>query len=102
MIIMKAVLVCFAGMSTSIMMNKMKKAAAKKDVDLDIKAIPLSELEENLEGVEVVLLGPQIRYAYPEVEKLTKGKIPAVVISSVDYGMMNGEKVLNEAIKAIE
>ncbi|SKC56954.1 PTS sugar transporter subunit IIB [Maledivibacter halophilus] len=99
---MKAVLVCFAGMSTSIMMNKMKKAAAKKDVDLDIKAIPLSELEENLEGVEVVLLGPQIRYAYPEVEKLTEGKIPAVVISSVDYGMMNGEKVLNEAIKAIE
>lgn len=95
---MKLILACFAGMSTSIMMNKMKSAAEEKGIDLEISAVPLSELEDNLDGVEAVLIGPQIKYALPDVEKITEGKLPIMAIETVDYGMMNGEKVLNQAI----
>jgi PTS system cellobiose-specific IIB component len=99
---MKILLVCFAGMSTSIMMKKMKESAAKKKIDLDINAVPLSEFQDNLDGVNAILLGPQVRYAVKDVEKTTEGKIPVMVINSVDYGMMNGDKVLDETIKMVK
>jgi PTS system cellobiose-specific IIB component len=99
---MKILLVCFAGMSTSIMMKKMKESAAKKKIDLDINAVPLSKFQDNLDGVNAILLGPQVRYAVKDVEKTTEGKIPVMVINSVDYGMMNGDKVLDETIKMVK
>lgn len=98
---MKVLLVCFAGMSTSIMMKKMKDSAAKKEIDLDISAVPLSEFQDNLDGVEAILLGPQVRYALKDVQKTAEGKIPVMVISSVDYGMMKGDKVLDETLKIV-
>lgn len=98
---MKVLLVCFAGMSTSIMMKRMKEAAAKKEIDLDISAVPLSEFQDNLDGVEAVLLGPQVRYAVKDIQKETEGKIPVMVISSIDYGMMKGDKVLDETLKIV-
>lgn len=98
---MKALLVCFAGMSTSIMVNKINEAAKKKGVDLSVDAVPLSDLEDNLEGIQVILLGPQVRYALPNVQKITNGKVPVQVINTVDYGMMKGEKVLDQIIKLV-
>lgn len=98
---MKVLLVCFAGMSTSIMMKRMKEAATKKEIDLDISAVPLSEFQDNLDGVEAVLLGPQVRYAVKDIQKETEGKIPVMVISSIDYGMMKGDKVLDETLKIL-
>lgn len=99
---MKALLVCFAGMSTSIMVNKINEAANKKGVDVSVNAVPLSDIEDNLEGVQVILLGPQVRYALPDVQKMTEGKIPIQVINTVDYGMMNGEKVLDQITRLSE
>lgn len=99
---MKALLVCFAGMSTSIMMKKMSEAATKNGIDLDIKAIPLSDLEDNLEEIDIVLLGPQVRYALSDVEKIVGDKAKVMVIETMDYGMMKGEKVLRYAIELVE
>ena len=43
---------------------------------------------------DVVLLGPQIKFALPEIKKLTDQAGNKIgVIDMMDYGMMNGEKV---------
>jgi PTS system cellobiose-specific IIB component len=100
---MKILLACDAGMSTSIMVTKMKKAAVEKGIDADIQAIPLKLLDENIDGTDVVLLGPQMKYTLPKIQKrLEDIGIPVDVIHSLDYGMMRGDKILEQAIQLIK
>lgn len=98
-------LVCAAGMSTSLMVAKMQKAADDKGIEVDIFAISAGEADSYLEEkkVDVLLLGPQVRFMKSQFEKkVIPMGIPVDVIQMTDYGMMNGEKVLNQALKLIE
>lgn len=93
-------LFCCAGMSTSLLVNKMKEAAASQGIDTDIAAAPDAKMEEELEGVDVALLGPQIRYKLNEAKRVCGERgIPVDVIPMVDYGTMNGKNVLAFAMK---
>lgn len=96
----KIVLFCNAGMSTSMLVSKMQQAAKKKNLDVSINAFPESQLAKSLDGVDVVLLGPQIKFLFAKIQGICSEKgIPVEVISAADYGMMNGEKVLDRALK---
>lgn len=88
-------LFCAAGMSTSLLVTKMRAAAEKAGLDADIAAYSINELGERLEGCDVTLLGPQVGYQLNMVKKICEPKqIPVAVIPMVDYGLCNGEKVL--------
>lgn len=96
---MKILLCCAAGMSTSLLVTKMKKEAEAKGLDIDIQAVSQQEVSNHLEDTDVLLLGPQIRYKLSSLKKLTEGTgIPVEVINPVDYGTVNGQKVLEHAI----
>lgn len=98
-------LVCSAGMSTSLLVTKMKKAAIEKSIEADIFAVSASEVESNIESknIDVVLMGPQIRYMKSQFSKILEPKgIPVDSIDMQHYGMMNGEKVLEQAIELID
>lgn len=93
-------LVCSAGMSTSLLVTKMQKAAEDKGVEADIFAVSASEADQHIESknVDVLLLGPQVRFMKTQFEqKLAPKGIPLDIINMADYGMMNGEKVLAQA-----
>lgn len=53
-------LICVGGFSTSMLMNKMKEAAAKKGVDVEIRAMAESNFEKFDGPTDVLLLGPQV------------------------------------------
>ena len=96
---MRIVLCCAAGMSTSMLVNKMQSAAQGRGLAIDIKAVPVAEFERILPDADVVLLGPQVQF---EAARLTaiaapQGKAVAV-IDMMDYGMMRGEQVLDTAL----
>ena len=96
-------LFCAAGMSTSLLVNKMKEAATKKGIEADIAAFPEGQMHEHLEGVNVALLGPQVAYTLSKVkEKCDPAGVPVEVIPMIDYGMMNGAKVLELALKLVK
>lgn len=93
-------LVCSAGMSTSLLVTKMQKAAEEKGMEADIFAVSASEADQQIEtkNVDVLLLGPQVRFMKAQFEKKLEPKgIPLDVIDMKDYGMMNGPKVLEQA-----
>lgn len=97
-------LVCSAGMSTSLLVTKMQKVAETKEISADIFAVGASEVDETLgkRNVDVLLLGPQVRYMKEEFEKKVTGKdIPVDVINMQDYGLINGENVLQTALDLI-
>ncbi|CAI9395855.1 MULTISPECIES: PTS sugar transporter subunit IIB [Bacillaceae] len=97
----KLLLVCAAGMSTSLLVNKMKDAAKEKGVELEIFALPVSECQKVAHEVDVVLLGPQVRYQKPQVEEIIAGRVPVEVIDMRAYGTMNGKAVLERALELI-
>ncbi len=94
-------LVCAAGMSTSLLVSKMQKAAESDGIDTEIFATAAADADAKLEEKhpDVLMLGPQVRYL--EGQFKDKLSIPVEVINMQDYGMMNGEKVLQEAVKLI-
>ena len=76
----KILLVCSAGMSTSLLVNKMNNAAKEFGEEVSIEALPVSECSSKIDEVDIVLLGPQVRFQKPVVEKLANGRIPVEVI----------------------
>lgn len=98
-------LVCSAGMSTSLLVTKMETAAKEAGDEVKIFALPFSETEKVLEDVDVILLGPQVRFQKAAIEKLAKarknGPIPVAVIDMKDYGTMNGKVVYETAKKLL-
>lgn len=97
----KILLVCSAGMSTSLLVNKMKAAAKEKGIEIEIFALPVSESSSVIDTVDIVLLGPQVRFQKPMVDSLVKGRVPVEVINMRDYGIMNGKAVLDRALKLL-
>ena len=59
-------LFCAAGMSTSLMVNKMKDAAREMGIEADIEAAPEANMDKETNGIDVALLGPQVRYKLAE------------------------------------
>lgn len=93
-------LACAAGMSTSLLVSKMQKVAEEKGMDAEIFAVAAAEAKDYAEKkhIDVVLLGPQVRFMEAELKKAMEPKsIPVGVIPMADYGMMNGAKVLDFA-----
>lgn len=99
----KILLLCQAGMSTSLLVKKMTEAAQKKGIEAEIKAVGLEKFQENIDQYDVFLLGPQVKYKKAELEKIAAevGK-KVEVINTVDYGMMRGDKVLDFALGLIK
>ena len=96
---MKVLLVCAAGMSTSLLTNNMKKNADPDDV---VDAVPVGELESVIDKYDVILLGPQIRFTEKDVKKLAEPKgIPSGVIDMRAYGMMDGKAAMDQARKLV-
>ena len=94
-------LVCAAGMSTSLLVNKMKAAAKEKGIEINIDALPVSECSSVIDKVDIVLLGPQVRFQKPQVDAWVKGRIPVEVIDMRLYGTMNGKAILDQVLKTL-
>lgn len=97
---MKILLVCNAGMSTSMLVQKMEKAAKDKGIEATIEAYPITEAEKTINDWDVVMLGPQVRHCLSALKKVS-GETPIEVINMRDYGMMNGENVLKRALELV-
>ncbi|HHY80874.1 MAG TPA: PTS sugar transporter subunit IIB [Thermoanaerobacter sp.] len=96
---MKIYLVCYAGMSTSLLLTRMEKVAKERNLDVEIQAVAATQIHEALEDADVILLGPQARYLLKDIEEIAAKKgVPVEVIDSVTYGTMNGAKVLDMAL----
>lgn len=96
----KILLVCSAGMSTSLMVNKMKDSAKAKGIESEIWAVSDAEAADNLPKADVLLLGPQVRFLESKMKEIAGDK-PVAVIDMMAYGTMNGEKVLEQALSLL-
>jgi len=98
----KILLLCAAGMSTSMVVKKMQASAKEKGIDVHIEAHGVETIQDYLTEYDLFLLGPQIRFKKDELQKLADPLNKRVeVINMMDYGMMKGEKILDDALKML-
>ena len=68
-----------------------------------INAYSFTRLEQVVDAADLVLLGPQIRFKKKTLQEQFKDRnVEIMVVNTVDYGMLNGEKVLLDAIAEIQ
>ena len=65
----KVVLLCTLGMSTSLLVSKMRKAAKELEIDCSIVAIGEYELKKYEKEADIIMLGPQVRYLFNRIVK---------------------------------
>ncbi len=99
----KILLCCSAGMSTSLLVTKMRKVAEERGIEVEIDAVALELFDENLPKYDIFLLGPQVKFKKTDFQKKADPYNKKVeVINMIDYGTMNGAKVLDFALNLIK
>ena len=80
----------------------MNKAAEEKNIKVKIEACPVEQFNEKVNEFDIFLLGPQVRFKHTDLSNIANEYNKKVeVINMVDYGTMNGAKVLEAALKAL-
>ena len=96
-------LVCEVGASTGMVVRRMRAAAEALGLDAEVKAYPYSQLGLVLEAYDYVLLGPQVKFRLAQARKeYPEAADRLSVVDPVDFAMMNGERILKQAISVID
>ena len=95
----RVLIVCSWGMSTSLLVDSMHAAAQARNHELSIEALSAGEYADKVDGCDVVLIAPQIRHLRKSIEKLAAsvGK-PVALIEPFHYATMNGQAVLEQVL----
>lgn len=92
----KIILLCAGGMSTSLLVAKMKEEAQKDGYACEISAHSTAEAVKVGKDADLILLGPQVRFSLGKV----KSQCPGVPVEAIDmrlYGKMDGKALLELA-----
>ncbi len=92
----KIFLICNAGMSTGILAKRIETAS---NGSYEVKAYGLADYLDNISEAELILVGPQIRYLIPDIQKSTN--VPVVGINPSRYGLMDGKGVYQDIKKLL-
>jgi cellobiose PTS system EIIB component len=95
----RVLIVCSWGMSTSLLVDSMLAAAVAARYELSVEALSAGEYAARVEECDVVLIAPQIRHLRKSIEKLAAevGK-PVALIEPFHYATMNGQAVLEQVL----
>ncbi|GAC1656527.1 MAG: PTS sugar transporter subunit IIB [Ktedonobacteraceae bacterium] len=98
----RVLIVCSWGMSTSLLVDSMLMAAKERQRALTVEALSAGEYAEKVEACDVVLIAPQIRHLRKSIEKLASsvGK-PVALIEPFHYATMNGQAVLEQVLRLL-
>ncbi|WP_086350573.1 PTS sugar transporter subunit IIB [Candidatus Enterococcus clewellii] len=89
-------LICGSGASSGFMAAAIRKAAKKRGVEMSVKAASESQLDERINEIDYLLIGPHLSYMLTDIQEQTKDKkVKAAVIPQSTYGTLNGEKALD-------
>lgn len=101
----KILLACSAGMSTSLIVLKMKKIAEEQGKEYDIWATSVDDIVDDEKSFDCCLIGPQVSARIEDVKESVAeygDHIPVAVIQKDDYGKMRADMILALAEKIME
>jgi len=92
---MRIILCCSQGMSSSIFVRALRKEIQERNLDYTVASIGIFELSKYIEKTDIILLAPQVKYAFKDILEMSKAyNIPTILINEKDYGIMNVKSIL--------
>ena len=98
----RIMLACAQGLSTSLLVTKMQQAAEADKIEATIWATSYMKVEEAMREFDVLLLGPQVRHAFDSIKKTVGDTAKVDIIKMQDYGRCDGAAVLKYALGLLE
>lgn len=96
-------LICGTGASSGFMAKNIRKAAKEKGKDVNVKARSDSELDEYIEEIDLLLVGPHLKYMLSDLVSFAAPyNVPVQLIEEKSYGSLDGDAVLEQIESIIE
>lgn len=92
---MKILVVCNAGMSSSILVKKIREYAQSIGEAITIEAMSSTYIEEETGNWDVCLVGPQLMHAVDEIHDMLE--IPTESVEMRTYAMADGKAAYEQA-----
>lgn len=94
---MKVIMVCSGGMSSSMIVDAVKKEAAKENFDLEIVAVGTEAFENEIADYDLGLVAPQVRHRLDKFKKIGEAfNKPVDVIDPMGYTPIGAPKILKQ------
>jgi len=96
---MKILICCAAGMSSSLLVQKMRDEVKQRDLeDIKIGACSVNQLNQYIQEADVLLLAPQINYIHDEIRHLNLSSLSIINITFEEYGTLNASQLMNRVL----
>jgi PTS system cellobiose-specific IIB component len=96
----RIILACAVGFSSSMLVERMKAYANEEQLDVFVDAVSEEGINKIIDQVDILLLGPQVNHMEEILKEKYKDRpVKISVIDSMAYGLMDGKKVLKNALK---
>ncbi|MEX5680618.1 MULTISPECIES: PTS sugar transporter subunit IIB [Staphylococcus] len=94
---MKVIMVCSGGMSSSMIVDAVKKEASKENFDLEIVAVGTEAFENEIADYDLGLVAPQVRHRLDKFKKIGEAvNKPVDVIDPMGYTPIGAPKILKQ------
>lgn len=103
----KAVILCASAMSSSMMVEALRKVADGKKIELDVScSASLRYRTFDFGGLDIVLIAPQVKGQMKDIQKFAAEKgfpdLPFMLIPMREYGLAKGEAVLDMMLETLQ
>lgn len=100
---LSVLLVCGSGASSGFMAANMRKAAKAKGLDIDIKARSESEIENYIDDIDALMVGPHLAYILDEVEEYKNGRdVKVILMKGEYYSTLDGAKAIDHLLEEMK
>ena len=97
---MKILLVCAGGLSSSIVMKKVRKYGEENNEDIIIDAVGVPSVEDSWEDYDVILTAPQVRNRLNYIIEVAG--IPVAAMEPQDYAIANAANIVKLARSLVD
>ncbi len=98
----RVLLVCGSGASSGFMAGNIRKAAAERGLEISVNARSESEIENYIDDIDVLMVGPHLAYILNEVDDYVGDRPIAVILMRPDYySTLDGGMALDHLIEVL-
>lgn len=99
---LRVLLVCGSGASSGFMAANIRKAAAARNIECDIKARGEAEIENYIDEIDALMVGPHLAYIMDEIESYVGDSGVKIVLMRGDYyATLDGDKALDHLLNEL-
>ena len=100
---LSVLLVCGGGFSSGFMAQNLRKAAKEKGIDMTVTARNETAIEDYIDEIDAVMLGPHLSYLMTEATELCdEYNVACILMKPNYYKTLNGEACLDHLLEELE